>query len=236
MSSQPRGQSMALPHIKNFGFTTLSAGGEVPEGDIVIVHGLQGHPWKTWACKNSTGGDSSSGVKAQNPGLPTRVGSFNDSQNKVLSDTSAEQGVLRSSTYWPSDLLARDYPHYRILTYGYDSHVSHFLSGAVHQGNIATIARDLLHELAAERRDCPTRPLLFICHSLGGLVVKMVGLCRSRNSHMLISIRRLAERGQAHSRETKTCSSSTRQHRQSYSLVPLTGEVLTVRRVRWLRS
>jgi hypothetical protein len=236
MPSQPRGQSMALPNIRDFGFTTLSAGGEVPEGDIVIVHGLQGHPWKTWACKNTTGGDSCSGVKAQNAGLLTRVGSFNDSQSKVLSDASTEQGVLGSSIYWPSDLLARDYPQYRILTYGYDSHVSHFLSGSVHQGNIARIARDLLHELAAERRDSPARPLVFICHSLGGLVVKMVWLCRSRNSRMLISTRRLAERGQAHTRETRTCFPSTRQHLQSSSLAPLTVEVLTARRARWLRN
>jgi hypothetical protein len=227
---------MALPDIKDFGFTTLSAGGEVPEGDIVIVHGLQGHPWKTWACKNTTVGGSYSGMKTQNPGFLTRVGSSNNSPSKVPSDASPKPGVLASSTYWPSDLLARDYPQYRILTYGYDSHISHFLSGSVHQGNIATIARDLLHELAAERRDNPASPLVFICHSLGGLVVKMVWFCPSRNSRMLISTRRLAGRGQAHSRETRTCSPSTRQHLQSSSLVPLTVEALTARRASWLRN
>jgi hypothetical protein len=227
---------MALPDIKDFGFTTLSAGGEVPEGDIVIVHGLQGHPWKTWACKNTILGGSYSGIKTQNPRFLTRVGSSNDNPSKVLSDASPKQGGLGSSTYWPSDLLARDYPQYRILTYGYDSHISHFLSGAVHQGNIATIARDLLHELAAERRDNPARPLVFICHSLGGLVVKMVWFRPSRNSRMLIGTRRLAGRGQAHSRETRTCSPSTRQHLQSSSLVPLTVEVLTARRASWLRN
>jgi hypothetical protein len=39
--------------IKALGFTELSDGGEKPLVDVVFVHGLQGHPWKTWACKKS---------------------------------------------------------------------------------------------------------------------------------------------------------------------------------------
>ena len=76
--------------------------------------------------------------------------------------------------YWPQDLLPKDFPNCRILTYGYDSTVSRFFSGTANQTNILGHAKTFLAEFEEHRRDAPDRPLVFIVHSLGGLLLKAV--------------------------------------------------------------
>jgi hypothetical protein len=78
--------------------------------------------------------------------------------------------------YWPYDLLAKDFKNVRILTYGYDSHVSKFFNGPANQNNIRAHGRSLLNALELYRRDDANRPLLFIVHSLGGIILKEVTL------------------------------------------------------------
>lgn len=163
--------------VQKIGFTVVGDGGSKPTGDIVILHGLQGHPWKTWACKrNQVEAQESSAPDKFRLRLPVRhkKGVKNDASISTLAPDDLSKTDL--VTYWPGELLPRKFPTQRILTYGYDSHISHFFHGAAVQGNIWTIARDFLQELAALRKGDPKRPLLFICHSLGGLVVKSVSI------------------------------------------------------------
>ncbi|MCJ1403576.1 hypothetical protein MMC11_006799, partial [Xylographa trunciseda] len=47
--------------------------------------------------------------------------------------------------FWPLDLLPEDCANSRILTWGYDSEVSHFFGGATNQSNISAHARNLLY-------------------------------------------------------------------------------------------
>lgn len=56
--------------------------------------------------------------------------------------------------FWPLDLLPQDCANARILTWGYDSKVSHFFGGAVNQSNITAHARNLLHGLKRSRVNC----------------------------------------------------------------------------------
>ncbi|KAK0715229.1 hypothetical protein B0H67DRAFT_487309, partial [Lasiosphaeris hirsuta] len=58
------------------------------------------------------------------------------------------------------------------LTYGYDTNIRHRLSPAASHSTVYDFAWDLLVTLESMRREDPTRPILFIAHSLGGIVVK----------------------------------------------------------------
>lgn len=60
----------------------------------------------------------------------------------------------------------------RVLTYGYDTHLRHVLGGPMNRSTVYDIAWDFLVALEAERRSEPSRPILFIAHSLGGIIVK----------------------------------------------------------------
>ncbi|KAH8645771.1 ankyrin repeat-containing domain protein, partial [Xylariales sp. PMI_506] len=71
---------------------------------------------------------------------------------------------------WLRDSLPDYIPNVRIMTYGYDSSV--FFSTS--QMAIHDFARDLFERLEYLRQDVleEKRPLIFICHSLGGVVFK----------------------------------------------------------------
>jgi hypothetical protein len=75
--------------------------------------------------------------------------------------------------FWPRDLLKPDVPRARIMTFGYDTKITRGYK-ATNQGNIFSHAGDMLYALEAERRQAPNRDLVFIAHSLGGILVKEV--------------------------------------------------------------
>lgn len=80
-----------------------------------------------------------------------------------------------SKIFWPAQLLPPILAEERarILVYGYDADVTSFTDGAS-RDKIHNHAEHLVAELAANRRlrKCMERPIIFVAHSLGGLVVK----------------------------------------------------------------
>ncbi|KAF3040675.1 hypothetical protein E8E12_003674 [Didymella heteroderae] len=85
--------------------------------------------------------------------------------------------------FWPKDLLGSDQlPPTRILSYGYDADVAHFWALAS-QNRIGEHARNLVNALAQlrDRSDTERRPIIFVAHSLGGLVTEDA-ILHSRNS------------------------------------------------------
>ncbi|KAF2798736.1 hypothetical protein K505DRAFT_405002 [Melanomma pulvis-pyrius CBS 109.77] len=72
---------------------------------------------------------------------------------------------------WPQTLLPSRVPHARILTFGYDAYVADW-RGMVSKNRIGNHSMNLLTAVATYREDDGTndRPIIFVCHSLGGLV------------------------------------------------------------------
>ncbi|KAJ6002935.1 hypothetical protein N7451_005482 [Penicillium sp. IBT 35674x] len=99
--------------------------------DIVALHGLNGHPTKTWTVH-----------------------------------------VKETSVNWLKDMLPTAIENARIMSYGYDSSVQFSKSTA----DIGTFAEGLLAELISRRMEEKEkgRPIIFICHSLGGIVFKQI--------------------------------------------------------------
>ncbi|KAK4466758.1 ankyrin repeat-containing domain protein [Cladorrhinum samala] len=162
--------------ISSEGMTVVYAPGanEKPNLDVVFVHGFTGHPETTWTHKKGDpkgssdpkGASDSPDAVSEPPAKSRKFGflSTPHSQNK---------NSHKSPVYWPRDLLPETLPNARILTYGYDTHLRHKLVGPpVNTSSVYDIAKNLLIELEAERRADPSRPLLFIVHSLGGVLVK----------------------------------------------------------------
>lgn len=82
-------------------------------------------------------------------------------------------GSFRSAdgaTAWLRDFAPADIPRARFITYGYDTTV---VDSDSNQG-VHDLAQTLLDGLAGfrQRTRTPQRPLVFICHSLGGVVLK----------------------------------------------------------------
>jgi len=75
--------------------------------------------------------------------------------------------------HWPSQLLKDDIPDARILSFGYDADVVHWFSAAS-VNRIGNHAEALLGALVRrrERTDSENRKIIFVMHSLGGLVVQ----------------------------------------------------------------
>jgi surfactin synthase thioesterase subunit len=72
---------------------------------------------------------------------------------------------------WLRDFLPEEFPNARIMAFGYDSKM--FFSSSV--TDIEDVACTLLNRLDGERdKRHKNRPIVFIAHSLGGIVVKKV--------------------------------------------------------------
>lgn len=76
------------------------------------------------------------------------------------------------------DFLPKQLPRARILLFGYNSNIGIQSSSA----GVREQARNLLDKIWVERQreDCDDRPILFIAHSLGGIVVKEVCIVINR--------------------------------------------------------
>lgn len=101
------------------------ADADQPDVDFIAVHGMGGHPLKTF--------------------------------------THAETGCC-----WLRDLLPLNSPHCRVFSYGYPADIL-----ANVQASPSDQARELCLALGVDSREQATaRRRIFICHSIGGLVVK----------------------------------------------------------------
>jgi hypothetical protein len=96
---------------------------------------------------------------------------FSKLSNRTTSSRRTNEETEAHGIFWPRDILREDFPKARIMTFGYNTNITQGYEAAS-QGNIFSYARDLLYGLEAKRRQAPNRDLIFMAHSLGGILVK----------------------------------------------------------------
>ena len=121
--------------------------------DLVFVHGLQGHPRRTW--------QSSVNSQQQTSG-----------RHPFKRWKAQRRDKEGAGVFWPADLIPQDFPNLRVLTYGYDSKVTGYYASSKSKSGIFDHGNSLLNALSRERTNLSNRPIIFVAHSLGGLVVK----------------------------------------------------------------
>ena len=84
--------------------------------------------------------------------------------------------------HWPSGLLGQDLPDTRIMSFGYDADVVNLWNPAS-KSRLSSHGENLVGDLVRERErtDTETRKILFVAHSLGGLVTEYA-LSHSRHA------------------------------------------------------
>ncbi|KAG9234012.1 ankyrin repeat-containing domain protein [Amylocarpus encephaloides] len=93
-------------------------------------------------------------------------------------------GKQGKETFWLRDFLPVEFPGARVYTYGYNAKIL-----SMGTGTLESFSRTLLELIMDKRRTRKEqrRPIIFICHSMGGLVVKKALTmanapdCRQRN-------------------------------------------------------
>lgn len=89
-------------------------------------------------------------------------------EDRIEAWTDPVSGIL-----WLRDFLPEAIPVARVLTFGYDASASSFYSAGCAEA-IQKHAHTLVASLQADRsiEGCDDRPIIFICHGLGGILVK----------------------------------------------------------------
>ena len=150
--------------------------------------------------QSTTQADGPASIAANSNSQPTSIGKRQKYGIQVLHDGGSEARVdivfvhgltgdaydtwlhKESEVHWPSDLLKHDLPDTRILSFGYDADILHFWN-PVSNSRLSNHAEKLVGDLARERErtDTETRKILFVAHSLGGLVTESA-LSHSRHA------------------------------------------------------
>ena len=144
----------------------------------MFIHGFTGHPARTWTSKKRNGRHQDHRATSEFAEPLSKIRKLNP-----FSKSHHSKDIAAPATYWPRDLVPETVPCARVLTFGYDTHIRHWIGASANRNTVYDIAWDLLVALESERRTKPLRPILFVVHSLGGIVVKEM-LRRSKGCHL----------------------------------------------------
>ncbi|RYP65927.1 hypothetical protein DL771_008057 [Monosporascus sp. 5C6A] len=142
--------------VNRIGFTYLSSDRDGPYRlNVIFVHGLRGHPKHTWG-----GVDEQSKTQTVLRSTSREFFSRLGRRHKTPESNKTETSSSLRSPFWPKEFLADDIPEARIWTYGYNADVIEGIFRASNKNSISNHGRDLAD------------PVVFIAHSLGGIIVK----------------------------------------------------------------
>ncbi|XP_004440766.1 PREDICTED: protein SERAC1 [Ceratotherium simum simum] len=126
------------------------------KADVLFIHGLMGAAFKTWRQQ--------------------------DNEQQDLTDRVSEDEA-RYTTCWPKTWLAGDCPTLRIISVEYDTSLSDWRARCpMERKSIAYRSNELLRKLRAA--GVGDRPLIWVSHSMGGLLVKKMLLEASKKPEM----------------------------------------------------
>ncbi|KAK9109148.1 hypothetical protein Sjap_017208 [Stephania japonica] len=132
-----------------------------PLMDIVFIHGMRGGPFKTWRV--------------------TENKSSTTSKSGLVENIDQEAG--KQGTCWPREWLAADFPYARLLTIKYKTNLTQWSGASLPLQEVSSV---LLKKLVAA--GIGARPVVFVTHSMGGLVVKqMLYQAKSENINTLVN-------------------------------------------------
>ncbi|KAL8741826.1 MAG: hypothetical protein Q9190_005609 [Brigantiaea leucoxantha] len=111
------------------------------QGSVILVHGLRGHPYHTWASSRKADGGPAIGSSSWSQKIkshlnPTTSPSESNSAPKDI-------GSRQQEVFWPRDYLAKDIHEARVWTYGYNADVIGGLFEANNQNSVSEHGRDL---------------------------------------------------------------------------------------------
>ncbi|XP_020090531.1 uncharacterized protein LOC109711739 isoform X2 [Ananas comosus] len=118
-----------------------------PLFDVVFVHGLRGGPFNSWRI-------------ADNKSSTTSKAGF-------VENIDQEAGL--QGTCWPREWLSSDFPCARLFTVKYKTNLTQWTGASLPLQEVSSM---LLRKLVAA--GVGSRPVVFVTHSMGGLVVKQM--------------------------------------------------------------
>ncbi|XP_023737898.1 uncharacterized protein LOC111885890 [Lactuca sativa] len=136
-----------------------SVGPTQPSLDVVFVHGLRGGPFKSWRLSESKLSSKS--------GLVEKI----------------DEEAGKHGTFWPAEWLSADFPHARLFSLKYKTNLTQWSGASLPLQEVSAMLLEKL--ITAGIGD---RPVVFVTHSMGGLVVKqMLDHARKENRDSLVS-------------------------------------------------
>ncbi|KAI0466857.1 hypothetical protein F4859DRAFT_518693 [Xylaria cf. heliscus] len=176
--------------VHRIGFTRLSRSdsrqARLPKVNIIFLHGLRGHPRTTWEDRQVEADERTIEVPNSRHRFkaifrPRYIVSNSRNGGKGGIENIGEPSV-EHKVFWPRDYLLEDVPEAEVWTYGYNADVIRDLFRANNQNSVSQHGRDLAVKLEREIKN--QAPIIFVAHSLGGVVVKDAirrsELCQSR--------------------------------------------------------
>ncbi|KAF8538592.1 hypothetical protein BDD12DRAFT_884762 [Trichophaea hybrida] len=111
-------------------------------------------------------------------------------EGKIVADVVAVTGLAGhafnswrspdTNSMWLKDFLPKDFKNIRVMAYGYDSSLTGPKRG---DARMTDYRRSLLEQLGNARVSANSRPIIFLGHSLGGIVILQTLVESKRNPH-----------------------------------------------------